>query len=310
MIPVSSNIRCYLEAHVQGPHTDHPAPEHISKWGRLGHWHRLLLLGRLHVHPVHDVVRDGNLVIGNKCLLKPLKFSLLHLVGSSRLLDDLLSLSPLSICQEPSHRLRHNEEQTRKSWNEWGWERTCYKWINCSIFSSYPEVASGPESEEPSSRGQSRPPGPALLDRWRRESRWRLRSEKWTWRPRAPPPARSWPWSTRCLPSPSGSWSHRTRTRPIDRHRTLWARKGVLGSDRSLEILMYVRLPFRFGCSLRSLLALSLKALLSFSEFFEESLLLTKVYLAVRQNVSWLGPGQMEPKIVRLVFSFFLFSDL
>ena len=86
--------------------------------------------------------------------------------------------------------------------------------------------------------------------------------------------------------------------------------KGVLGSNRSLEILMYVRLPFRFGCSLTSLSALSLKALLSFSEFFEESLLLTKVYLAVRQNVSWLGPGQMEPKIVRLVFSFFLFSDL
>ena len=115
MIPVSSNIRCYLEAHVQGSHTDYPAPEHIGQRGRLGHRHRLLLLGRLHVHPVHDVVRDGNLVIGNKCLLKPLKFSLLHLVGSSRLLDDLLSLSPLSICQEPSHRLRHNEEQTRKS---------------------------------------------------------------------------------------------------------------------------------------------------------------------------------------------------
>ena len=42
----------------------------------------------------------------------------MHLVGSGRLLDNLLGLRPLSICQKPPDRFRHDEEQSRKSLNE------------------------------------------------------------------------------------------------------------------------------------------------------------------------------------------------
>ena len=87
----------YLVAHVQGPQADHSMAEHIGQRGGLGHRHLLLLLSRLYVHPVHDEVRDG------------------HLVGPSRLLDNLLGLCPLPVCQEPPHGLGHDEVKSRKS---------------------------------------------------------------------------------------------------------------------------------------------------------------------------------------------------
>ena len=111
-----SYVRGYLVAHVQGSDADHATPEHIGERGGLGHRHSLLLLGRLHVHSVHDVVGDRHLIKLSLCIFKENVYSLImHLVGSGRLLDNLLGLRPLSICQKPPDRFRHDEEQSRKS---------------------------------------------------------------------------------------------------------------------------------------------------------------------------------------------------